>query len=236
MTTAFRSLRHRNARLFFGGLLVSNIGTWMQLTAMSLLVYRLTGRTTDLGVTVALQFLPMLVLGAWAGAVADRRDKRTMAMITQAALAVQALVLGILDLSGLINLPLVFLLSFVLGVINAFDNPARRGFVTELVTPDEIGDPRALTLRCTIRRRDDTIFDESVGLDRIKRSFEELIGYLRLNNPIQDGAVLSTGTGIIVPPELALQDGDLVTLECGPIGTLRHTMRRLPADWSPASA
>jgi 2-dehydro-3-deoxy-D-arabinonate dehydratase len=104
-----------------------------------------------------------------------------------------------------------------------------------VVTPDEIGDPRALTLRCTIRRRDDTIFDESVGLDRIKRSFEELIGYLRLNNPIQDGAVLSTGTGIIVPPELALQDGDLVTLECEPIGTLRHTMRRLPADWSPAA-
>ena len=144
MTTAFRSLRHRNARLFFGGLLVSNIGTWMQLTAMSLLVYRLTGRTTDLGVTIALQFLPMLVLGAWAGAVADRRDKRTMAMMTQAALAVQALVLGILDLSGLINLHVVFVLSFVLGVINAFDNPARRGFVTELVAPDEIANAVSL--------------------------------------------------------------------------------------------
>ena len=117
MTTAFRSLRHRNARLFFGGLLVSNIGTWMQLTAMSLLVYRLTGRTTDLGVTVALQFLPMLVLGAWAGAVADRRDKRTMAIVTQAALAIQALTLGALDMTGAINLPIVYVLSFVLGII-----------------------------------------------------------------------------------------------------------------------
>ena len=144
MTTAFRSLRHRNARLFFGGLLVSNIGTWMQLTAMSLLVYRLTGRTTDLGVTIALQFLPMLVLGAWAGAVADRRDKRTMAIVTQAALAIQALTLGVLDLTDTINLPIVYVLSFVLGMINAFDNPARRGFVTELVTPDEIANAVSL--------------------------------------------------------------------------------------------
>ena len=76
----FRSLRHRNARIFFAGMLVSTIGTWLQITAMSLLVYRLTGRATDLGITVALQFLPMLVLGAWAGAVADRRDRRTMAI------------------------------------------------------------------------------------------------------------------------------------------------------------
>ena len=79
----FRSLRHRNARVFFAGLLVSNVGTWLQLTAMALLVYHLTGRATDLGITVALQFLPMLLLGAWAGAVADRRDKRTMAIVTQ---------------------------------------------------------------------------------------------------------------------------------------------------------
>ena len=63
------------------------IGTWLQLTAMSLLVYDLTGRSTDLGITVALQFLPMLVLGAWAGAVADRRDKRTLAIVTQRRLA-----------------------------------------------------------------------------------------------------------------------------------------------------
>ena len=102
-----------------------------------------------------------------------------------------------------------------------------------VVTPDEIGDPRALTLRCAIHRGGRTIFDESVGLDRIKRPFDELIGYLRLNNPIQDGAVLSTGTGIIVPPELALQEGDVIEMQCEPIGTLRHTMRRLPRDWAP---
>jgi 2-dehydro-3-deoxy-D-arabinonate dehydratase len=105
-----------------------------------------------------------------------------------------------------------------------------------VVTPDELGDPRALTLRCAISRRGETVFDESVGLDRIKRTFDELIGYLRLNNPIQDGTVLSTGTGIIVPPELALQPGDVVSLQCEPIGTLRHSMRRLPRDWAPDEA
>ncbi|HEX2035065.1 MAG TPA: fumarylacetoacetate hydrolase family protein [Chloroflexota bacterium] len=102
-----------------------------------------------------------------------------------------------------------------------------------VVTPDEIGDPQALTLRCSIQRDGRTVFDESVGLDRLKRSFEELIGYLRLNNPIQDGTVLTTGTGIIVPQELALQEGDLLELACEPIGTLRHTMRRLPHSWEP---
>jgi 2-dehydro-3-deoxy-D-arabinonate dehydratase len=102
-----------------------------------------------------------------------------------------------------------------------------------IVTPDELGDPRALTLRCAIQRGGATVFDESVGLDRIKRPFEELIDFLRLNNPIQDGCVLSTGTGIIVPPELALQEGDLIEMTCEPIGVLRHTMRRLPRDWTP---
>jgi 2-dehydro-3-deoxy-D-arabinonate dehydratase len=101
-----------------------------------------------------------------------------------------------------------------------------------IVTRDEIGDVSALTLRCAIHRGGQVIFDESVGLDQIKRSFQELIDYLRLNNPIQDGAVLSTGTGIIVPPELALREGDEIEMVCEPIGTLRHAMRKLPRDWT----
>jgi MFS family permease len=144
----FRSLQHRNARLFFGGLLVSNIGTWLQMTAMGILVYRLTGRATDLGINIALQFLPMLFLGAWAGAVSDRVNKRTMALITQSALAAQAIVLGVLDLAGLLNLPMVYVLSFALGVINAMDNPARRGLVTELVDPVDI--PNAVSLNTAV--------------------------------------------------------------------------------------
>jgi MFS family permease len=140
----FRSLRHHNARLFFAGLLVSNIGTWLQLTAMALLVYQLTGRATDLGITVALQFIPMLLLGAWAGAVADRHDKRRMAIVTQFGLATQAIVLGLVDLAGLASVPVVWSLVLVLGVLNAFENPARRGLVTELVEPHDITNATSL--------------------------------------------------------------------------------------------
>ncbi|HSH11879.1 MAG TPA: MFS transporter, partial [Ilumatobacter sp.] len=94
MASTFRSLQNRNARLFFFGLLLSNIGTWVQFTAVAILVDRLTGRTTALGVLTALQFLPMLFLGAYAGAIADRRDRRRMAMLTQGGLAVQAVALA----------------------------------------------------------------------------------------------------------------------------------------------
>ncbi len=143
-SATFRSLRHWNARVFFAGVLVSNVGTWLQLTAMSLLVYRLTGRATDLGITVALQFLPVLVLGAWAGAVADRRDKRTLAIVTQAGLAAQAILLGVLDLVGAASVGVVWTLTLVLGVLNAFDNPARRGLVIELVEPEDISNATSL--------------------------------------------------------------------------------------------
>jgi MFS family permease len=148
MSTTFRSLKYRNARLFFAGLAVSNVGTWLQLTAMSLLVYQLTGEATSVGITVALQFLPMLLLGAWAGAVADAFDRRTMAIITQSGLAAQALLLGTLDLLGVANLGVVYVLSLVLGIVNAFDNPARRGLVTELVPTVDI--PNATSLNTAV--------------------------------------------------------------------------------------
>ena len=140
----FRSLRERNARIFFLGLLVSNVGTWLQLTAMSSLVYELTGKATDVGLTIATQFLPTLVLGAWAGAVADRVNRRRMTLVTQALLTVLAAALGLLDLSGHINMPMIYVLSLLVGIVNAMDNPARRGFVTELVDPGDISNAMSL--------------------------------------------------------------------------------------------
>jgi 2-dehydro-3-deoxy-D-arabinonate dehydratase len=105
-----------------------------------------------------------------------------------------------------------------------------------IVTPDELGDPQKLQLSCIIRRDGKTLFEDSVGLDRLKRPFEELVRYLRLNNPIQDGTVLTTGTGIIVTRDQALREGDVVELHCDPIGSLRHTMQQLSADWQPPAA
>ena len=144
----FSSLRHRNARLFFIGLLISNIGTWMQMTAISLVVYELTGKAADAGITLFFQFLPMLLLGVWAGAVADRVDKRKMAFITQGLLASQAVLLGVLYFAEVLTLPVLYVLSLVLGIVSAFDNPARRGFVLELVEPHEI--TNALSLNTAV--------------------------------------------------------------------------------------
>jgi MFS family permease len=140
----FRSLSNRNARLFFAGLMFSNIGSWLQLTATSFLLYRLTGNSVDLGINAALQFLPMLVFGAWAGALADRFDRRRTTIVTQSLMALQAIVLGVCDVAGVINVELVFVLTGVLGLVGAIDNPSRRGLVTELVPPHEIGNAMSL--------------------------------------------------------------------------------------------
>ncbi len=144
MSSTFTSLRYRNARWFFGGLLLSNIGTWMQFTAVAILVDRLTGSTTAIGVLTALQFAPMLVLGPFAGGVADQVDRRKMAIITQSGLAAQAIALAVFDITGTINVGIIYALTLVLGIVNAFDNPARRGFVTELVEPAHVANAVSL--------------------------------------------------------------------------------------------
>jgi len=147
-TGMFRSLANFNARLYFSGLLLSTIGSWLQLTATSYLVYRLTGKASDLGYNVAFQFLPMLLLGTWAGAFADRFDRRTIMLCTQVLLALQALALGVLDLTGNISLPVVWGLSLFLGIVGAIDNPARRGLITELVPQSQLSN--AMSMNTTV--------------------------------------------------------------------------------------
>jgi MFS family permease len=139
MSSTFRAVRgNRNAQLFFGGLAVSNIGTWVQFTAIAIVVDRLTGKTTAIGILTALQFAPMLFLGAWAGAVSDRLDRRKMAIVTQSLLALQATAIAVLDFTGNLTVGAIYALTLVLGIVSAIDNPARRGFVTELVPAEQI--------------------------------------------------------------------------------------------------
>lgn len=147
-SATFRSLRHRNARVYFLGLLVSSVGTWLQLTATTLLLYGLTGRAADLGLNAAAQFLPMLILGAWAGALADRVDRRRLMLVTQIAMALQAFALAGLVFAGLATPVLVFVFSALLGVVGAIDNPARRGLIAELVEADEV--PNAMALNTAV--------------------------------------------------------------------------------------
>jgi MFS family permease len=134
----FRSLRVRNYRLFFFGQLVSLTGTWMQQVGQDWLVLRLTNQALPLGITLALQFAPMLVLGAWAGVVADRLDKRRLLLATQVAMASLALVLGVLTATGAIRLWMVYALALLLGCATAFDMPTRQAFVSEMVGLDHV--------------------------------------------------------------------------------------------------
>ena len=134
----FRSLLVRNYWLFFFGQLVSLTGTWMQQVAQDWLVLRLTDRALPVGITTALQFLPVLLFAAWGGLAADRVDKRKLLAATQTAMASLALVLGVLTLTGSIRLWMVYLLAFLLGCTTAFDMPARQAFVTEMVGHDQV--------------------------------------------------------------------------------------------------
>jgi MFS family permease len=144
----FRSLRSYNMRVYMAGLLLSNIGTWLQFTATSLLIYQINLKATDSGINALFQFLPMLLLGAWAGGLADRFDRRKVTICTQSALGLQAVVLAIVTATGHANLPVIYALSLVLGIGNAIDNPARRGLVTELIPPHEISN--AMSLNTTV--------------------------------------------------------------------------------------
>ncbi|HEV3462475.1 MAG TPA: MFS transporter, partial [Actinomycetota bacterium] len=128
----------RNFRLFLFGHLVSSTGTWMQQVGQDWLVLRLTDAPLPLGITLALQFAPMLAFGAWAGLVADRADKRRLLLATQTAMAVLALVLGTLTATGAVRLWMVYVLALLLGVATAFDMPARQAFVSEMVGPDRV--------------------------------------------------------------------------------------------------
>jgi MFS family permease len=135
--SAFRSFAFVNYRLWFTGATVSNVGTWMQRTAQDWIVLTMltTNDATALGVTMALQFGPQLVLAPLTGYVVDLMDRRRLLMITQAAQGALALGLGILTVTGAVQLWSVFVFALLLGVVTAFDAPARQTFVSELVPP-----------------------------------------------------------------------------------------------------
>ncbi len=134
----FRSLRVRNYRLWFIGQTVSLSGTWMQTTGQSWLVLRLTHNAVDLGLTAALQFLPVLIFGAYGGVIADRFDKRHVLILTQVLFLVQALALWLVVATGAVQLWMVWALALAMGLINVFDNPARQSFAIEMVGAEDL--------------------------------------------------------------------------------------------------
>jgi MFS family permease len=127
-----------NYRRYYGGQSISMIGTWMQMTAQAWLVLTLTHSSTWLGVVVALQTLPVLILGPYGGVIADRVDKRKLMIVLQSAMGVQALALGLLTVSGVVTVWEIGVLAALLGLNNAFENPARQSFMLELVGPEHL--------------------------------------------------------------------------------------------------
>ena len=139
MSPTFRALHNYNYRLYAAGGVVSNVGTWMQRVAQDWMVLQLTGNSgTAIGITTGLQFLPFLVLSPVAGLVADRMSKRRLLQITNVMMAAPALILGVLAVTGTVEIWHVYVLAFVLGVGAAFDAPARQSFVSEIVDPADL--------------------------------------------------------------------------------------------------
>jgi MFS family permease len=134
----FASLTTPNYRRFLGGQAVSMAGTWMQTIAQSWLVLQLTSSATAVGLVVALQTLPILLFGPYAGVVVDRLDKRRLLIGLLMIMGVQALVLGVLTATGTVQLWHVYVLAFLLGTVSSVENPARQTFILELVGPDNL--------------------------------------------------------------------------------------------------
>ena len=140
----FRSLKVRNYRLYTSGQLISLTGTWMQRVAQDWLVLELTNSGTALGIVTALQFGPSLLLGLWGGVLPDRYDKRKILLATQTGLALVALLLGLLDVGGVVQYWHVLVLATALGTISALDTPVRQSFVVEMVGKDDLANAVAI--------------------------------------------------------------------------------------------
>ncbi|HWX42938.1 MAG TPA: MFS transporter, partial [Blastocatellia bacterium] len=140
----FRALRYPNYRLFFGGQLISLIGTWMQTVAQSWLVYRLTGSAVLLGFVGFSSQIPVFMLAPFTGALVDRSNRRRIIIGTQTSAMLLAFVLAVLTLTGVVHVWHVFVLAALLGVVNALDIPARQVFIVEMVGREDMVNAIAL--------------------------------------------------------------------------------------------
>ncbi len=140
----FAALSVRNFRLYVFGQLVSVSGTWMQSVAQGWLILQISGSSVDLGIAVALQYVPMLVVGSYGGVIADRHDKRRILYATQGGAGLLALALGVMVTTHHVSITAVYLLAGLLGIVNLFDVPARQAFVQQMVGRDLIANAVSL--------------------------------------------------------------------------------------------
>jgi MFS family permease len=150
----FTSFEVRNYRLYYIGQIISTSGTFMQTVAQAWLVLKISNSGTALGIVSALQYIPILIFGTLGGVVADRFPKRNVLYFTQTASGILALILGLLVAFDQVSLWMVYILAFLLGWVNVFDNPARQTFVVEMVGEDKL-------------RNAVTLFSSLVNLSRV---------------------------------------------------------------------
>ncbi|MBW3565293.1 MAG: MFS transporter [Acidobacteria bacterium] len=143
-----RAFRHRNFALFFSGQIISLIGTWMQSVAQAWLVYRLTGSATMLGIVGFATMIPSFLFASFGGLLADRVSRRRILLWTQILSMTLAFILAVLTLSGMIQVWHILLLATLLGLVNAFDVPARQSFVVEMVAREHL--PNAIALNSSM--------------------------------------------------------------------------------------
>jgi MFS family permease len=140
----FAALRHRNFQLYFGGQLISNAGTWMQVIAQGWLVYQLTHSDLALGIVGFAAAVPALIVSPWGGVVVDLVPKRTLLIITQASAMLLAFILAALSFTHVVQEWHIILLAGGIGLVNAFDGPGRQAFVVEMVGRDDLSNAIAL--------------------------------------------------------------------------------------------
>ncbi len=140
----FRALQHRNFQLYFAGQLISVAGTWMQVVAQAWLVYQLSHSELMLGVVGFAAAIPSLLISPWGGVVVDRVNKRNLLVITQATAMVLAFILAALTFAGVVQVWEIIALAAIMGVVNAFDGPARQAFVVEMVGREDL--PNAIAV------------------------------------------------------------------------------------------
>ena len=140
----FRSLRHRNFRLFWTGQLVSVMGTWMQSVAQGWLMHRLTDSALMLGLLGFAQFVPVTLLALFAGVIVDHTDRRRLIIVTQSLAALQAVTMAVVVSLGIVQPWMILALALMLGAVNAFDLPGRQSFFIEMVGRDDLSNAIAL--------------------------------------------------------------------------------------------
>ncbi len=221
-----RALRSRNYRLFVAGQGVSLVGTWMQMVAMSWLVYRLTGSAMLLGVVGFISQIPTLFISPVAGVLADRWDRRRLLMATQTLAMLQAAFLAFVVLTGIVQVWQIILLSLILGIVNAFDIPIRQSFVVEMVEHrEDLGN--AIALNSSMVNGARLIGPSIAGL--LVASVGEGICFIL--NAISYLAVIAALAAMRIPPALhrqrsrrpilhELHEGFLYAYESGPIRSI----------------